>query len=166
MPPSKRPPSKTVSNPAIPLVTREKIGIADEVSALIYDLPRLKRQSHAERGPLARGAIHAHRTLHSLTELPNDPQSHTEARQLRAGLDGALEALEDSCLIIGRNSRPAVRHTDHGALLFLVEAYSNQNRLIGSVFDGVRNEVVEDFLDRQTVARNDDGLTGKVEGEL
>jgi hypothetical protein len=27
--------SKTVSNPAIPLVTREKTGIADEVSGLI-----------------------------------------------------------------------------------------------------------------------------------
>jgi hypothetical protein len=43
-----------------------------------------------------------------LTELPNDPQSYSEAAQVLARLDGALEALEDSSLIVGRNSGSAV----------------------------------------------------------
>jgi hypothetical protein len=107
-----------------------------------------------------------HRTVHSLTELLNNPQSYPEAVQVLARLDSALEALEDSGLIVGRNSRSGVRYANDGAVPFLVDAYSKQNRFIGSIFDGVRNEVVEDFLDRQTVARNDHGLTGKVEREV
>ena len=46
---------------------------------------------------------------------------------------------------------------------FVVDAYSKGNWLIGSVLDGVRNEIVENFLDRQTVARNDDSHVWKVE---
>jgi hypothetical protein len=83
-----------------------------------------------------------------------------------ARLDGAFETPEYSSLIVGRNSRSVVRYTNEGAVLFLVEAYSKQNRLIGSIFAGVRNEIVEDFLDRQTVAGNDDGLAGKVKPEV
>jgi hypothetical protein len=47
--------------------------------------------------------------------LLNNPQSYPEAVQVLARMDSALEALEDSGLIVGRNSRSVVRYTNEGA---------------------------------------------------
>ena len=68
----------------------------------------MKREGHTERGSLTGADVCEQRTIQSLAELPNDPQSDAEPAEVVGGLNGALEALKDTRLIVGRNSRSAV----------------------------------------------------------
>src|SRR5438309_47242 len=103
-----------------------------------------EREVHHERRALARNAAHSDGAPERLHDLPDDPEAQPEPAEVLAR-DGALEALEDPALVLGRDPDSGVAHLVANASV--VRRHRESDRLAASELEGVREQVREDLVD-------------------
>src|SRR5690606_9907662 len=101
-----------------------------------------------EGGSLPEFALDVDRAAVRLHHLARDPEAEAEAAVV-AGGDGALEAPEDSTLILGGDPDAVVANDD--ARVVVVAGDLHVDRPALPVLDRVGEEVVDDLIDAERV---------------
>src|SRR3972149_1620872 len=97
----------------------------------------LRRQFYSHRSSAARRAIYRNRAVVAPGEPPGARQSESGAAQFaRAGLVGAVEAVEDPGERLRRDAAAAVYHAQDGLAALPVEVHADRGSVV-AVLDGV-----------------------------
>jgi len=118
---------------------------------------RLEGKGHGEGGTLSGLTFDADVAAERLDDLLDDPQAETEAAVVALG-DGALEALEDTGLVLGGDADAVISHGEEGDLSVLDDGHLDG--VVGAVLDGIGEQVGDDLLEAETIPAADDGGVG------
>ena len=131
----------------------------------------MERQCYREHRSSALRIAYRYGTLHCRYELAHYPQSNAEAATTIILSDGALEAIKNALSVGLGDAGTVIPNLEADPIAYCFGA--DVHRLTSTIFDGVRHEVVENLLHRQTVkgsretcGRIDADCTARVMGSL
>src|SRR6516162_2038111 len=105
-------------------------------------------QADMKCGPLSRYTGRPYRSMHRLHQVFDDRKAKTRATQLpRASPVNAIEALKNARQIALRDANARVFHLQAGVPILGIPADADA-ALLGRVFEGVVDEIVENLGDR------------------